>query len=351
MSPQVKAISMEQLDQEFQSILESIAKLNLTKSEIYKALSPVRWQLFLNTWIKKIKLAILLLVCTLAIYSIPLVNWNASAIGRLAMVQILPYWDWRPLYKDRCLIKSFISKAGYQESSYYNNEPLADDCSVCENIGSIFKMENVSFDHLNERHLQRSLPVVISDSHLKWKDRSRTNLTQFFEEIEPLLLSSPCNVQTNLIFNPRASVKLNNALTSLFDILNKSGRNESWFLHFRNCELKTVKQTRLLFERPYFYDSHLEMPYTTWVLLSKNYKVEMPKMLKLEGLIIIMQLKLSLQIILAPKGPCHRICKELEVELHEGQSLVFLTNLWTFEYLPSARNETSITFISETLYK
>ncbi|XP_058451119.1 uncharacterized protein LOC131430281 [Malaya genurostris] len=351
MASQVNVISAEQLNQDFQNILDSIKRQNLSNSEIYKLFSPVRWQLFRSTLIKRIKLSILILVCAAVVYYVPLVNWNVSAVGRLLMIQMLPYWNWRPLYKDRCLIQNFKSKAEIQGPSYYNRGPASGDCSVCENIGSIFKLDNVSYDHLNEYHLLRSFPVVISDSHVKWVERPWVNMAQFFERIESLLFSFPCNVQTNLIFNPTRTLKSSDALFGLLDVLSKSESNASWFLHFRNCELKTVKDTRLIIERPYFYASHLEMPYTTWFLVSYNYSIETPKYLKLDGLIIVMQLKNLLKIILSPRGECGRICKELKVELHEGQALVFSTDLWAMEYLPTASNETAVTFISETMQK
>lgn len=195
----------------------------------------------------------------------------------------------------------------------------------------------------------RSLPVVITDSHDRWMDRSWKNFTNFMEAIEPLLLARPCNVQTNLVFGSLSSRKAENTLANLFEMLVNVHRNDSWFLQFRNCELKTVKRTRLLIDKPYFYPPHLEMPYTTWILMSNNYRTKSPKHLKMQGLIVIMQLKEVLRVVLRAKADCDRVCSDLVMDLNEGESLLYSTNLWTMEYvLSGVGNGTTITFITET---
>ncbi|XP_055541717.1 uncharacterized protein LOC129727689 [Wyeomyia smithii] len=352
MAEQVNVGSVPQLDQEFQSLLDSIDKLALTKAELYKVLAPLRWQMFRNCWVKRIKIFVLIATALIAIYYIPVLNWNASALGKLAMVQVLPYLDWRPLYRDRCLVKSLPWKWNSQGNRFYHqNELLAEDCHVCETINSIPSIKQLSFEYLNDNHLLRNVPIIVLDSHLKWAEGSWTNVTQFIKAIEPLLLSRPCNVHTNLLFKGYDVRESDSALVTMADILLRTKSNDSWFVHFRNCRLATIKRTRLLIERPYFYAPHLEMPYSTWFLLSSNYSTRSWKSLKLEGFVIVMQLKESLKVVLIPRGECYDICNKFEFELHEGQSLVFLTDLWLFKYLPSGTNTTAITFVSETFWK
>ncbi|XP_055643249.1 uncharacterized protein LOC129779665 [Toxorhynchites rutilus septentrionalis] len=342
MSTQKNVVSVERLDQDFQDLVDSIGKLDLTECEIYEILAPLRWHLFRIKWMQRVRLGILTVIFWLAVYYVPLLNWNVSAIGRLVMVQVLPYWDWTQLYKSRCLVNTFNERI--DKVSYYRDMPLFEFCGVCENIEIISKRDRISYDELNEHYLLRSLPVVISDSHRKWSN----DLQDFLQSLEPLLLSRPCNLQTNLLFSPSISTKVEHKYLNMLDIISKSHHNDSWFLHFRNCELSSVKKTRLLVGRPYFYASHLEMPYTTWFLMSNSYSVQSPKVLNLKGLIIVTQLKEMLRITLSAKGECDRVCRELHVELLEGQSLVFSTNLWSLEYLPESYNRTSISFVSET---
>ncbi|XP_065091025.1 uncharacterized protein LOC135711978 [Ochlerotatus camptorhynchus] len=339
----------EGLDQQFESIIQSIDTLELSDLGIYKAFAPLRWHLFRCKLIKRATLAAVIAIVVLAVYYVPVLNWNAAAVGRLTMIQILPYWDWIPLYKQRCLIRDFPEFIEKQSLSRTNILLSFDDCAVCESVEYVPKLEAISFDYLNEHHLMRNLPVVIADSHALWKDRSWKNETIFVEALEPLVLARPCNVQTNLIFGSLSSGKAENTLVNLFEILINVHRNDSWFLHFRNCELKTVKRTRLLIDKPYFYPPHLEMPYTTWILMSNNYRTKSPKHLKMQGLIVIMQLKEVLRVVLRAKADCDRVCSELLVDLNEGESLLYSTNLWTMEYvLSEALNGTTITFVTET---
>lgn len=80
---------------------------------------------------------IIISICS-AVYYIDMLNWHASAIGRLVMINwILPIWDWRYLYNSRCLISASqspiesIATAGI--GNYVGDGSL--DCNVCENIG------------------------------------------------------------------------------------------------------------------------------------------------------------------------------------------------------------------------
>lgn len=80
---------------------------------------------------------IIILICS-AVCNIDMLNWHASAIGRLVMINwILPIWDWRYLYNSRCLISASqssmepIATAGI--GNYVADDTL--DCAVCENIG------------------------------------------------------------------------------------------------------------------------------------------------------------------------------------------------------------------------
>ncbi|XP_055613301.1 uncharacterized protein LOC129759804 [Uranotaenia lowii] len=210
---------------------------------------------------------------------------------------------------------------------------------------NITRQTNITYDYLNEFHLLRSMPLIVIDSHKPWDNSSR-----ILEPIESLLLSKPCNLQTSLLFQPQTYRKSDNTHAILFDLLTDMWNSSAWMLHFRNCELNTVKQTRLMVDKPYFYAPHLEMPYTTWILLSRGYRSGSAKFLKLSGLIIVMQLTESLQISLRAKGECRDICVDLNFQLHQGESLVFLTSLWNMVYVPNSTNNTAISFITETYH-
>lgn len=86
-------------------------------------------------WIISITIAITI-VCA-SIYYIPILNWNASAIGRLALIKlVLPYYDWQYVYKSRCLVEKFRDKVSTSNEELNNYEEFnRDECSVCENLG------------------------------------------------------------------------------------------------------------------------------------------------------------------------------------------------------------------------
>lgn len=100
-------------------------------------------------------------------------------------------------------------------------------------------------------------------------------------------------------------------------------------------------------KKPYFYPRNRRAPETTHLLLSQNYE-NYENQLMLYGLIIVTQLKGSLNVKLEPKEFCFDFCKDLNFELFAGESVVFLSHLWTFTYQYSAEKDFTVTFITET---
>lgn len=102
----------------------------------------------LKTFIKKlfflrcIKWLLITLLLYSIVYFIPVVNWNASAVGRLILIKlVLPFYDWQYLYNEHCLLNHMpihsndvgTSTATYTEHDY--SEFNEDWCSTCENYG------------------------------------------------------------------------------------------------------------------------------------------------------------------------------------------------------------------------
>jgi hypothetical protein len=103
-------------------------------------------------------------------------------------------------------------------------------------------------------------------------------------------------------------------------------------------------------DTPAYYPRHLESPYSTWLVMSNNYDSKNYIDLQTYGMVIVRQVKDNLSINLRAKDPCYKYCGEHYYVLKEGESLVFLTDLWIFSYKPSKINNDSITFISETYF-
>lgn len=135
------------------NIKESIATLNKQFESIFAHSNeidePIKYlkNYFRRIFIRKcIQLAIFLgflaLIYSL-VYYIPIFNWNASAIGRLALIKlILPAYNWQYLYNSRCVIETSSSQQmiradDNQQETYagFND----DECTVCESLGNLEK--------------------------------------------------------------------------------------------------------------------------------------------------------------------------------------------------------------------
>lgn len=88
---------------------------------------PIYWSFLKQEFGASVKLLFVVLSVTVLIVFVPLLNWTFSAIARVVLIELLPYWKWTNLYNQRCLWDRAESPA------VLINEPL--DCSVCENIG------------------------------------------------------------------------------------------------------------------------------------------------------------------------------------------------------------------------
>lgn len=81
------------------------------------------------------------LVISCAIYWVPTLNWNATAIGRLVLIKLVhPFYNWEKWANARCLIEwSYTSKMHeIDENSIEPNLISLDECSTCENLGKFF---------------------------------------------------------------------------------------------------------------------------------------------------------------------------------------------------------------------
>lgn len=72
-------------------------------------------------------------------YYIPFVNANLTAIGRIALIKLLPIWNWRELTDERCLFGPLFTKTIYTTdeaaTQNQNGSPhhlYKDDCVLCE---------------------------------------------------------------------------------------------------------------------------------------------------------------------------------------------------------------------------
>lgn len=130
--------NLKKLTAELNSELEAILITPDGSDEVVKYLKKhLRYSLFRRYLKWLIYTSIVISILCASIYYIPLLNWNASAIGRLALIKlVLPYYDWQYLYRSRCLIeKAKEDKFSYKDENKAYDVFNKDECGICENLG------------------------------------------------------------------------------------------------------------------------------------------------------------------------------------------------------------------------
>lgn len=135
---------LNKLSVELNSELELILNHSDGNDEIAKYLKNYLRKLVFWRYAKWLLIiTVFVAILSASIYYIDVLNWNASAIGRLALIKwILPYYNWKPLYNSRCFIengiietKQFEEKQTESVGFKGENDFNKDDCAVCENLG------------------------------------------------------------------------------------------------------------------------------------------------------------------------------------------------------------------------
>lgn len=130
---------LKQLSTDLNSELELLLNNSQQTDAVIQCLRDYFRYSLLRHWIKRTLCCVVIVgVLCSSIYYIPLLNWNASAIGRLALIKlVLPFYHWQYLYNSRCLIKTIPLEEPTVSVSDGNYGGFRDDdCAVCENLGN-----------------------------------------------------------------------------------------------------------------------------------------------------------------------------------------------------------------------
>lgn len=196
------------------------------------------------------------------------------------------------------------------------------------------------FQELDQDYLSRGWPVAVPYTTPK----TFYNFTEYFNQN---LNFRPCDLKTSLIFNRKS--------TNLQELLRRTHHSNSFYFHFRNCDSKSLKSSRLIDGRPEFFSSHLPPAYSSWIFMGRNYTSQRFLPVNLDGLIFIRQLKGQTEFKLSVREECETICRNhLTIQLKEGQGLLFTTELWDLSYSPSRsleNDDISAFFLTETEWK
>lgn len=76
------------------------------------------------------------------IYWVPILNWNASAIGRLALIKLVrPFYNWEAWTDARCLIylsETATGREAEEHNTIDSNYIGSDECFTCENLSKSY---------------------------------------------------------------------------------------------------------------------------------------------------------------------------------------------------------------------
>lgn len=207
--------------------------------------------------------------------------------------------------------------------------------------------------------MERGQPLIIVDSV------KRLELKHFFdlmmsnidlERVQESLSNCLDDLNSNLMLKDLFHLSV--ALEKAWKLTES---NQTWFLQLHFCQFEAVKESRILFQKPYYYPFHWEPFYSSWLLIShrvfqeregsatkfqfstkglkndegfadKEMDSNLLRPLNLKGFIIIQQFSGSLEIHLIPRDLCKDLCSPLHFQLMEGESLAITTDLWQIHY-------------------
>jgi hypothetical protein len=241
-------------------------------------------------------------------------------------LQLLPWWDWRPLHQQRCLVSNphFVAPPTFS----------SDDCVACEAVDHVDRLADTTYQHLLDAYLQRNAPVIIVDAMDDWPAiRFNFNMENITQVVNKFFINASFSFDLNFIFASQRYLleeKLKKtrpcALTSnirtgsnsdLVTLLTKTQNQHfsKWFLHWYaeiflycailglpgitiifylfpflksnffvhrlNCDSTAMKALRKFYARPYFLAPSVAPAHYNWVLMSSNYKAHLFKQVRI----------------------------------------------------------------------
>lgn len=151
---------MTSLEQELEQFFADCRRQQFTEKEMGIICKPLIWRWHLQSTLRGLMWILLpaMLVYLLWNYC-DSCAWTASAMGRLLLIQLLPHWDWTPLYSNRCLIDSSTPGAEQREQvrSLGRHETQWENCALCETLG-----KSCVVGIFNPLQLELSLSVLLT---------------------------------------------------------------------------------------------------------------------------------------------------------------------------------------------
>lgn len=244
------------------------------------------------------------------------IHWNLSAIGRIALIKLLPLFDWRHMKNKQCLVEKY---SDVPVGIFFN-------CDLCENIKTIDIRDSLEEDILEERFINLDGPVVLTGGLEHWP-RNATFINELLMDVD-FSNSFPCKLSSNIVKD----------VTTAAEIMTKAKHFDEFFLHFQNCEQDAMRALRKFTFRPDNLPASYSPSTYNWIIWNRNYNTTGYKAVDLvEKLTVFGQIVGSTNIKLLPRSNCEQSCSILNFPLLQGEMLIF-TSLWDLEY---KCNETS----------
>lgn len=335
---------LDLIDQEIQTLHRFCIDNGFSPRQIERCAVPIwkhiqesrkrRWKILLLK-----TTAVLGLVAALA-YCDPAIK-IATACGRIAMIKMLPYWDWMKYYNnDGCLLDNPYFKV--EEQRLYD-----EDCDICKDTTVIGRLNKVSQVVISEAYIKRDIPVIITDGLVGWLAQQLFSLKFLYElyNKDEVLKNVPtCFFASN--------IQLKSTSAKLFLARVFQSQLTNWYAHWEDCEISSLHILRQFFKRPYFLAPMIETAKLNWILLSSDYNAKNYKSVDMgTPLSWLAQVKGKNKIRLVPRIPCNSTCSTLYTVLHEGEIVVWTDFLWSMDYLPvSSGSQLNIAIASGGFY-
>lgn len=320
-----ESYTVSQLDSELRQFYAYCKENNFTDEEIAYICKPLL-PTVKNLTSKLLLYVLVFFTIFLILYvlsGLDFVQWHYSALGRIFLIELLPFWDWPSLKHEKCIINSFKAN---------EDLPQVQDCMFCEYIHGIDVVDAGEVDFIHRKFIKINKPVILENGMEYWMDlvNSKDILEKLLED-ETISNSYPCQFKSNTYYG---SGNLHQSLRNIQEYAD-------YLASFQICEFDAVKAMRKYIPRPKFLAAEILPIQYTWMLLSRDYHIEKFKTVSLSDRIAIVgQLNGKSDIHLIP-NECVDDCQSLKIELKAGEVLMF-GDLWNMEYKPYGKGENLI---------
>ncbi|XP_078598350.1 uncharacterized protein LOC144874261 [Branchiostoma floridae x Branchiostoma japonicum] len=322
------------IDQEITNLHDFCVKSGFTEEQIRSLSAPVariaeRGRR--KTWLWRLLKISLFVGAVVLCYSWDPARRKVAIFGKLALVKVLPYWDWTYLHKEACLINN----------PFYTKPPrlIAEDCEVCLEIKGMERLEKVDHADISDLLLD-NVPFVVTDATQEWTELNGMTFDEFLELYstqQEFLTSGVCDFHSSLkksLPSPHPSV-----------LPTEAQGKADWFALWQNCERDAVRLMRKFYRtRPYFLPPMVQSDESNWVFVSKGQRIKrfVPLPLEKYSVVWLAQVKGSVSYRLEPDPICKTTCTPIDVTLKPGETLVVPQNLWKFQLKNSKDSEPSV---------